>query len=103
MCSEGPKTETPRAEEFEALPAPRIRHPLVGDNYVVVTESVPGARIRVYDGSGNELGDGSGTVIMLNRAITGADTITAVQQLGECTSSTGYRVSVRNASSSGDN
>jgi|GEM_PF-1734529 len=103
LCSEGPKTETPRAEDCEALPAPRIRHPLVGDNYVVVTDAVPGARIRVYDGGGNELGDGSGTVIMLNRAITGADTITVVQQLGECTSSTGYRVSVRNANSSGDN
>ncbi len=102
LCIKGPETETPPAEECDALPAPRIRHPLVGDNFVVVTESVPGARIRVYDDSGDELGDGSGTVIMLKRAITGADTITVVQQVGKCTSSTGYRVSARNPSSSAD-
>lgn len=70
---------------------------------MVVTEAVPGARIRVCDDSGTELGDGSGTVIMLNRALIGADTITVVQQLGQCTSLTGYRVSVRNPGSAGDN
>ena len=60
-----------------------------------MNESVPGARIRVYDDDSDELGDGSGTVIMLKRAIIVVDVITAVQQLGECTSRTGVRVSVR--------
>lgn len=100
LCdTSGPKTETPPAQGCKELPAPRIRHPLVGDNFVVVTESVPGARIRVYDDSNTELGDGSGTVIVLRRAITGADILTVVQQVGECTSATGYRVSVRNPDS----
>ena len=35
-------------------------------------------------------------VIALNRVLTGADTITAVQQVGECTSSTGFHASARN-------
>jgi len=78
------------------LPAPRIRVPLVGDNYVVVSQSVPGARIRVYDAGSTKLGDGSGTVILLRRALTGADTVTVVQGLGDCNSLTGFRVSVHN-------
>jgi hypothetical protein len=49
--------------------------------------------------SGDELGDGSGTVITSKRVLTGADTITVVQQLDECTSRTGYRVSARNVGS----
>lgn len=85
----------------ESLSAPRISHPIVGNNYVVVTQSVPGARIRVYDAGGVELGDGSGTIIVLTRPLTGADTITVVQQIGECTSRTGYRVSARNPGSKG--
>jgi hypothetical protein len=49
------------------------------------------------------LGDGSGTVIWLKRPLTGVDIITVVQQLTDkCTSSTGYRVSVRNPGA-GDN
>jgi hypothetical protein len=101
LCSEGAETTAmlPPAERCDALSAPRIRVPLVGDNNVVVTMSVPGARIRVHDGSGDELGDGSGTVIILKRVLTGVDTITVVQQLGECTSRTGYRVSVHNVGS----
>lgn len=101
LCDKGPETETPPVLECKELPAPRIRHPLAGDTYVVVTQSVPGARIRVYDGGGIEIGDGSGSVIMLTRALTGADTITVVQQLGDCTSSTGYRVSARNGETKG--
>lgn len=82
----------------ETLPAPRIRHPLAGNNYVVVDVFVPGARIHVYDDMGVELGDGSGTVILLRRTLTGTDILTVVQQLGECTGRSGYRVGVRNAS-----
>jgi hypothetical protein len=101
LCSKGPPTETPPTVRCESLPAPRISHPIVGNNYVVVTQSVPGARIRVYDAGGVELGDGSGTIIVLTRPLTGADTITVVQQIGECTSKTGYRVSARNPGSKG--
>lgn len=100
LCNLKSKGETPSTVPCLDLPAPRIQHPIVGNNFVVVAQSVPGARIRVYDGIGKEIGDGSGTVIMLSRAITGADTLVIVQQLGECTSKTGYKVSVRNPNSS---
>jgi len=38
----------------------------------------------------------------LNRAITGADTLTITQQGGECIGKKGYRVSVRNPSGKND-
>jgi hypothetical protein len=90
------------AQECSALPAPRIRVPLVGDNYVVVTAAIPGARIRVYDQANVELGDG-GVVIILRRPLTGADTITVTQQVGDCRGLTGYRVGVHNPGSTGGN
>lgn len=96
LCLKGPPTTIPPAEECPQLPAPRIRHPQVGNTFVVVSESVPGARLHVYDSGGVELGDGSGTVITLRRALTGADILTVTQQLGNCMSRTGYRVSARN-------
>jgi hypothetical protein len=98
LCDTQVGVEFQPAQGCEALPAPRIRHPLVGNNYVVVESAVPGARIRVYDDTGVELGDGSGTVIILRRALTGTDVLTVIQQLGDCVSRTGYRVYVRNAS-----
>ena len=95
LCGiESPPWQSPPVAECESLPAPQIERPLSGDTYVVVKEHVPGARIRVYDRRGVELGDGSGTVIALRRALTGSDIITVVQQVGECTSRDGYRVEV---------
>lgn len=96
LCISGPEIIGDPAAGCDELPAPRIEHPIVGRNWVVVTSAVPGARVRVYDDTGDELGDGGGTIIMLKRTITGADVLTVTQQVGECTSSTGYRVSVRN-------
>ena len=84
-------------QDCASIPAPRIRHPRSGDTYVLVTSSIPGARIHVYDNNNNELGDGSGTIIHLNRAITGAGEILVVQQLGKCFSKKGYKISVRNS------
>jgi hypothetical protein len=101
LCTAGPTATSTPVERCESLPAPRIRHPIAGTNYVIVTQFVPGARVRVYDDTGDELGDGSGTVIMLKRTLTGADILTVVQEIGECTSSQGYRVSVRNPAARG--
>lgn len=83
----------------EELPAPVIKHPLVGEQFVIVNESVPGARIRVYDSASIEIGDGAGTVIWLTRPITGADTLTVTQQVGDCMGTKGYLVNVRNPGS----
>ena len=90
------KTGTPAP--CDDLPAPRIRHPLVGDTLVILTEAIPGARIRVYDASGVEIGDGSGTVIALSRAVDGTDNLTIVQSVGKCTGQSAFQVNVRNVS-----
>ncbi|WP_394844716.1 hypothetical protein LZC95_47680 [Pendulispora brunnea] len=95
LCKPGPTTKTPPASRCEELPAPRIHQPIAGTNFVVVWQSIPGARIRVYDAGGNELGDGSGTIIVLSRNLTDSDVLTVVQQVGDCRSKTGYRISVR--------
>lgn len=94
LCTKGPDSEVPPAVRCEALPPPRIAQPWVGATYVVVLESVPGARVHIFDASAAELGDGSGTIITLSRAIVGGDQLTAVQQIGECTSRNGYQVTV---------
>jgi hypothetical protein len=96
LCDKGPPGRSEPTTDCQALPPPRIRHPHVGDTVVVVTSAVPGARIRVTTALNEELGDGSGSVIALSRAITSTDVLLVVQQIGECTSSLAYRVSVRN-------
>jgi hypothetical protein len=96
LCDKGPPGQSDPTSRCEALPPPRIRHPSVGDTVVVVTSAVPGARIRVTTSLNEELGDGSGSVIALSRPITSADVLLVVQQIGDCTSSLAYRVSVRN-------
>ena len=95
LCDKSPPTETPPAKECEDIPAPKIRIPLEGENYVVVTEAVAGARIHVFDSSNIELGDGSGNVIALNRALVFDETITVTQSIGDCKGKFGYKVKVR--------
>jgi hypothetical protein len=94
LCTKGPDSPVPQGVRCEALPPPRIAQPAVGATYVVVLESVPGARVRIYDAASTEIGDGSGTFIVLSRAVVGGDQLTAVQQIGECTSRNGFQVSV---------
>jgi len=94
LCTKGPESETPLVGKCEELPAPKIQQPINGDTWVVVTESVPSARIHIYDANGIEIGDGSGTVITLTRAVMAGEFLTAVQQVGECTGRTGYRIQV---------
>jgi hypothetical protein len=95
LCDSGPNGETPPARECEDIPAPKIRIPLEGEEFVVVTEAVPGARIHVYDSSNKELGDGSGNVIALNRALMYDEQITVTQSIGDCKGKFGYKVRVR--------
>jgi hypothetical protein len=94
LCSSGPENKTPPARRCEALPPPIVSTPVAGQDFVVVNDAVPGASVRVYDAGGVEIGDGAAPVVVLRRALTGSDVITVVQQVGECTSRTGYRVRV---------
>ena len=77
------------------LPAPHIVQAMVGMTSVVVASAQPGARLHVYDASNVEIGNGSGTVIRLSRALTASEVITVVQQLGACRSQNAHRVTVR--------
>lgn len=95
LCDASSGRSSTEAKKCEDLPAPRIAFPVPGQTFVSVTGAVPGARVRVYDKAGKELGDGSGTVITLNRPIAAGDVITVVQQVGKCTSKQGYQVTVR--------
>lgn len=40
------------------LPAPRIAAPAAGQDYVTITEALPGARIRIFDSANIEIADG---------------------------------------------
>lgn len=95
LCDKSPPTDTPPPKQCEDIPAPKIRIPLEGEKFVVVTEAVAGARIHVFDSSNTELGDGSGNVIALTRALIFGETITVTQSIGECKGKFGYKVKVR--------
>ena len=97
LCEKGPPTDLPPTTSCKELPPPRIRHPHIGDTIVIVTDSIPGANVRITTSLGEELGDGSGVLIALKRPLTTSDVLLVVQQVGECTSSQAYRVNVRNA------
>lgn len=94
LCVAGPRTTTTETLGCQALPAPRIYQPIAGARYVVVRSAVPDARIRVYDGARNELGDGSGTIIHLSRALVVGDQLDVTQTVGECASRSAHRLIV---------
>jgi hypothetical protein len=90
--SDSPTTETPH--DCGRLPAPQIERPVAGAMFVIVARSVPGARVMVYDERRNEIGDGSGTVILLSRALVANEQLVVVQRVGQCTSQFAYVVRV---------
>jgi hypothetical protein len=94
LCDIASQATSSEVTPCAQLPPPRIRNPLVDEDFVIVTDSIPGARIRVYDDADNELGDNSSNMVELNRALNRADTITVNQQIGNCQSSQGYRIRV---------
>jgi hypothetical protein len=90
LCEINYSLGTPDVKECDELPAPRIRRPIAGNDYVVLTESVAGARIRVFDSTDTELGDGSGTIIQLNRVIVASEVLRVTQSLNGCDGQLAY-------------
>lgn len=76
------------------LPAPVIRDPYPGDVFVYVEDLIYGSRTRIYDENGNEIGDGTGDVITLNRALVDGENITVTTELGDCLSNFGFQIEV---------
>lgn len=75
-----------------ALKAPVLQQPFVGDDFVAVTESLPGATILIYDEGQTEIGDGAGATIQLSRPLIEGDVITAVQATEVCSSANGFQI-----------
>jgi hypothetical protein len=93
LCiKEGEWSPDQKVHECEQMPAPLIETPIAGNTFVIVAQSQPGARVMIYDSGDNEIGDGSGTVVPLNRAIVAGEELTAVQRIGECTGRFVYKV-----------
>ena len=94
LCKVGDPTRSDPARPCESIPAPRIKDPYVGQSQVIVTSAIPGARIFVYEEGGEELGDGSGSVIALGRSLVAGDVLVVRQRIGSCTSNSAYQVKV---------
>jgi hypothetical protein len=93
----GPATTTATALPCADLPAPTVAQPNPGDDFIVVQEMLPAARIRVYDAAtSQEIGDGAGSVIRLvgGRTLAAGDVIIVVQQVGTCVGRTGHQLSI---------
>lgn len=68
---------------------------VAGQDFVQVTESIPGATIRINDSTPEEIGDGAGRLILLARPLAEGEQITISQDLGpECGDDQGVRITV---------
>ena len=96
-----PGTESPPSSPAsvlpcEEIPAPKIATPFDGDTFVVVTDSILGATIRVWsDNQSAEIGDGAGTNIGLTRPLVFNERLIVSQQIGECISQSAYSIFVQ--------
>jgi hypothetical protein len=87
-------SQAPTVLNCSVLPAPEIKDPLPGETFVRVLQPLLGATVRIFDEDNNELGDGTGSVIDLNRALTDGELIFVVQQIGDCISSQAFQIEV---------
>lgn len=85
------KTEV---EPCSQLPAPVIAQVQAGDPSITLLNAVPGARIQVYR-NGIEIGDSSGSVILLSQPVEHGDVLYVIQSVGNCVSGTARVVEVR--------
>lgn len=89
----GPDTLSPPAKDCSELPPPMVQVPKTGDTSVFVSGTLSGARVRVFDFGGNELGDGAAPEVILDPpAVVPGIPIVVVQQLGSCIGTLGRMV-----------
>jgi hypothetical protein len=93
LCGNGPPSMGIPVEPCSEMTAPEVVRPQPGDDFVIVIESAPGAKIRVFRGS-TEIGNGLGPVISLTAPLQDGDTVTVIQGVTECYGQTGRRVQV---------
>ena len=101
LCSQnGQPVESPPitipVSDCADIPAPVASPSRAGDETVTVVSYVPGARIKVIDQGGNEIGDGSGGLIRLRRPLQAGEAITVEQSLAgdECKGDVSFQYAV---------
>jgi len=92
--STGISVVSPPARPCAEMPAPEIAAPAIGARSVVVLNAMPAARIRVFDGSGAEIGDGQGPLLALSRALVAREVLRVTQMAGSCTNSFAFQIPV---------
>lgn len=71
----------------------QIAPPVEGDDFVSVTQMVPGATIHVL-ASGQHVGTGSGSMILLTRSLQGGELVLVIEELPDCMATNGYQIEV---------
>ena len=97
VCPNGPKSAMSSVAEplpCEQVPAPRIEPPRAGDRTIRLKQAIPGAVIRVWSNSQEEIADGSGDVIALTRPLEPGESLHVTQQLGSCQNDTSLLIVV---------
>jgi len=82
LCDTSP-SGTGTVQPCSSLPAPQIGPLQAGDQQIVITDSVPGATIRVYRNL-QQVGMGSAPVVNLAVALVLGDVVHVVQDLAGC-------------------
>ncbi len=94
LCTTSIPADIPPPITCGNVPTPKVIPPIEGENFIALFDSVPGARIRIYDSSDIELGDGGGRTILLTRQLAG-EAIRVVQDLTECIGTLATEITVR--------
>ena len=95
LCSQTVTIETLPSDNCERLPPPRIAPPMVGNDFVIVTQSLPGATIRVWSQT-EEIGDGTGPLLRLKRPLILGENLRVVQQFNDqCVSEKSFSIDVQ--------
>jgi hypothetical protein len=93
LCGVESPTGTTTVQPCSDLPAPVVIGPQPGDTQVLLANVVTGAHVWIY-ASGDEVGDGGGSLIQLIRPLEAGETILAVQGFGDCVGASAYQVEV---------
>ncbi len=90
LCTDSQVTDITTTKTCEELDPPLVAPLISGQDFVIVSNAVPGASIRIYDANGEEIGDGGAPIILLLRPLEAGETITVVQELDvECVGENG--------------
>jgi hypothetical protein len=85
---------TPEVRPCSEMPPPEVAAPKDGDRFVIVLQSMPGARIRVFRGVNTEIGDGQGPVVGLSSPVMAGEDLKVTQTAGTCSNDLAFQIRV---------